>query len=85
MGIAPVKELPKASRLTGTVKIEGAHGVLGGASSAANAAAGGGGIASAGAMGDREKRAAHFEKILAAQDAARKAAAERTGMAGSVM
>jgi hypothetical protein len=70
LGVAPGRDAVRASRIVGVEKLESSSGVLGGGSAAANAAAG----------SERERRAAHFDKIFAEKAAAKAAANDRLGL-----
>jgi hypothetical protein len=70
MGVAPTRDVIKATKITGVDKLEGSTAVLGG-SSATNAAEA------------RAARAAHFDKMFAEKKAKQEAAVERLGMGGT--
>lgn len=70
MGIAPTHDV-KTSRIVGVQELVGGSGVLGSGSSAANAADG---------LSERERRAAHFDKMFADKKAKQMEANERLGL-----
>ncbi len=72
LGIAPTRDV-KTSRIVGVQELVGGSGVLGSGSSAANAAASDG-------LSERERRAAHFDKMFAEKKAKQMEANERLGL-----
>jgi len=69
LGVAPSSGAIKQSRVVGAKEVEMGSGVLGGSSDAAN-----------GAASERERRAAHFDKMFAEKAALKAAANERLGL-----